>query len=739
MIGMYQKRNWTRGIMLGVFLFCVLMTTSACNGGGTEKGEIPQSTAGEKVDWMEKGFRVKDDLVSEESRYIQEFMKWEHAPKDVKEKNLHHIDSGIKEDCFWYLGTQMGTDGNIVLGDRGKYILDVYPTNDEKRYSLMFTPRDVGVESELGLFAGMEIWEDGRFLLRWAEYGKCGEDNSMYRQCADVFILTDLSGNNSILDFYDIFMREQFEEYRETILPLMPSAKFYTCAHEGICIANMGTNGESYACIYDFYGNRIAEILPETKQVLKEPFRNEKGELILPVSDDKTKEISFYWANIGEKTFQCIGTMPDPNRQVTQFLGMSGNQVYYQCREDVSIGVKTGVVSWNVETGERKWVLSLDINDLPKYKSWWVFRDGDIKAFLLSSWKEDGTRQWIVPVTKDKVSAQDNIIIAGITSDSELLRKAASLASMENPGAAYLYENDTSEDAQNKIRIQLSQNAGPDIMLVSRQDFYDLNEKGLLMDLNDLLDQETRQDLLPGALGLGHYDEKLTGIPINVHIETMILGKDVEEVSKWDLETVIWMMEQGKLKKAIWSPYIMKSYLPPLMTMSILIGNSFENSFLIDWKGKKSYFNDERFVKLLEMTQKDESKTSRDEKQQNDITWVSIMDYLSLIELMADYEQEGRIVGFPGQTMGTSVFVPQDGILVVNKNAKDTEAVKLFLETILSKEMQNNNGTVGISVRKFQPQEYITTDDSSGKEMKYYFGKYDVDKSMEWILRKTRF
>jgi len=133
------------------------------------------------------------------------------------------------------------------------------------------------------------------------------------------------------------------------------------------------------------------------------------------------------------------------------------------------------------ETGERKWVLCLDINDLPKYKSWWVFRDGDIKAFLLSSRKEDGTRQWIVPVTKDKVSAQDNIIIAGITSDSELLRKTASLASMENPGAAYLYENDTSEDAQNKIRIQLSQNAGPDIMLVSRQDFYDLNEKGLFM------------------------------------------------------------------------------------------------------------------------------------------------------------------------------------------------------------------------------------------------------------------
>ena len=91
MIGMYQKRKWTRGIMLGVFLFCVLMTTSACNGGGTEKDEIPQSTAGEKVDWMEKGFRVKDDLVSEESRYIQEFMKWEHAPKDVKEKNLKSV------------------------------------------------------------------------------------------------------------------------------------------------------------------------------------------------------------------------------------------------------------------------------------------------------------------------------------------------------------------------------------------------------------------------------------------------------------------------------------------------------------------------------------------------------------------------------------------------------------------------------------------------------------------------
>ena len=93
---------------------------------------------------------------------------------------------------------------------------------------------------------------------------------------------------------------------------------------------------------------------------------------------------------------------------------------------------------------------------------------------------------------------------------------------------------------------------------------------------------------------------------------------------------------------------------------------------------------------------------------------------------MASASDKGEIVGFPEQSHKGGYLVADQGILVVNKNCSNMEAVSFFLDKMLSKGIQSQqNGSLQISILRFEPKDYITTE-HDGKQ--YYFNTFLVEK-----------
>ena len=68
----------------------------------------------------------------------------------------------------------------------------------------------------------------------------------------------------------------------------------------------------------------------------------------------------------------------------------------------------------------------------------------------------------------------------------------------------------------------------------------------------------------------------------------------------WQLEDIIGLMEEGKLT-----------------------GDSLGDFFLIDWENRSSHFDDERFIRLLELTATDRSKVSSETEE-----WLEVLDVI---------------------------------------------------------------------------------------------------------------
>ena len=82
----------------------------------------------------------------------------------------------------------------------------------------------------------------------------------------------------------------------------------------------------------------------------------------------------------------------------------------------------------------------------------------------------------------------------------------------------------------------------------------------------------------------------------------------------------------------------------------------------------------------------------------------------ALIDFFTKVETEGlQIIGYPGGN-GASYLCEEGGMVVVNANCTDLEAVEFFLETLLGEEVQARNLST-LSVRKLNPEEHLVRDE----------------------------
>ena len=607
--------------------------------------------------------------------WTEEFQLWEHD-------GIAHLASGACGDTLWYFGTRIGDDGLYVSGTDGEYVLELYDSVAEEYQVKEFTPAELNLDGELGYLLGMDMTDKESYMFRWAGYTKDSE--GMYSQTSDIIVFSNLAGDNLHVDVRDYFAQEKIEAYSSEILPLWPYEECHATGENMIWLLQT-SGGAPVFYLIDKDGKPVMQYDGDGMLMAGDPICTREGNVILPFYCYAEKKYELKMADIASKKMKTLATMEAQTPFLSQVYGLFGKELYYKS-QNPETGIGEGIVKWNIETGEQTWIYEFQIGGLSAYETMLAVTDESKLAMRLLKLTGNQARDWIVPLGEEVAAEAGDICIADLTGQGEALAMSTSKASMEIPYLEFTYEDESAEENRTRVLTELAKGEGPDILFVSEEDYASLAEKGLLSDINTLLDEEIRKELLPAVLEMAKVDDMLLGLPVGVRAETFVM--DHQNQLEWS--------------GFIYSPYVLKGYLSPQVTMQKIINYSQEDSFLIDWENGKSHFDDERFVNLLKLTAMDRSKEKAENYAETDYVWGYFLYESNLLDFFSSWDAND-IEGY---------LLPEGGLVVVNKNTVNKEAVSLYLEFLFGEEMQTETTKHCLSVRKLVPEDYLVTNDA---------------------------
>lgn len=668
------------------------------------------------VQWKTEGFAEPGKLEEEQVFWTGQYLPWEHVSRtaDGGTEELGHLDFGVCGELFWHFGVVRDFDG-FMPGLEREYVLEIYDTASGEHTVKRFSQSELGLEGELGCLNDMDMIDGEHYVFRWVNYEQ--DEGGMYRQTMDRMVYTDLADHLWTADFRKTYLEKEIDQERLAEQPAMLSINWRCDGKGNICVINRKENGSAEIYLFDRDGEALLEYEGTAGQQIVEPLRTSDGELILPVYDEAEKYYEFLWVDAAAGELRPLAQLKASAPCIRQIYGMLGDDIYYRSGERT----EEGIVRWNVKSGRRVQVLGFQTAGIDHFETMLVLRQGQTPVLCLSRYKRDeGTREWLTELTEQRPTEDGSIRVASLTGYDSRVAECAVQTSMETPGFRYEYEDASAQEARDRILIELSQGKGPDILSVTPQDLYMLEEKGLLLDIGEVISPDIREKLLPGALEIGTVDERLLGVPVGVLADTLVVAGDTWPEDTWRWEELLDLMEEGKLTGAIRNaPNKMNGrYRAPALTVLSLVNYSLEDSFLIDWENRKCHFDDERFIRLLELTYADLNSAPTDAdlwlNEGEDILCGYFMCGGDFLDFFARMEAEdGHIVGYPTEgDSGSYLKADGGGVLVVNANIAGTEAAECFLENLLGQELQAKINLMGLSARRLSPEDYIVEDEN---------------------------
>lgn len=659
----------------------------------------PPGPAEERPDkWKTQGFVISKDAPEDEELNIRQFLPWKHEGAFAAEGDEvgYCLDSGVCGELVWWLS-------RVTDQEKGQeLVLEIYDVTTGECTVKRFPYEQLGLEEDGGQLRAMDLIDKDNYVFQWVETEKDDEGYSI-RRTADRRIYTDLEEVHSV---------DLCDSYRERGLE-------YAFLMDGNCDGRGNTyvlaskeKGRTYTSVYFFDrdGKLLLEYQGERSQSVLEPMRTWEGEVIFPVWDSKNRQTEYFWADTEEGKMRSLAVEKDAANSVYQLLGMQGNDIYYN-RSNREI------VRWNTESGERTKILDLPQNGLVAGVEirMALGREGEPPVLYVADSRYG--KDWLAVLTDQEVTDREAIRVADLVKSLDatknLVEDNVSVVSGSNREILYTYERAVTEESRTRIFADLSSGKGPDILYVSLDDMRMLEEKGALLDLREVIPEALRDGMLPGALEIGTVDGKLAGIPISVDAQTLMVSRDTWPKDGWSLEDIIGLMESGDLEGGI---YYHNSYYYPLGTMNLLLRYSLGNSFLIDWENRKSHFDDERFLRLLKLTyancNDDPVDTDTRLKEGKRIAWLHVGSVQNDLLFDVDREQEnGYYIGFPTSDGSCGNYLFTEGVIVVNADAKNMEAVRAFMEVLADGPLGNDAGVCG------EDSARIRLDENTGKLM----------------------
>lgn len=271
------------------------------------------------------------------------------------------------------------------------------------------------------------------------------------------------------------------------------------------------------------------------------------------------------------------------------------------------------------------------------------------------------------------------------------------------------YEEMTAETDRTRILTDVLHGSGPDILFVTSDDMKYLNEKGALDNLLEYLPNEYTNNILDNVISYGSISEKLVGLPAYLNgVRTYFASKETKDNVAWTIDGLLAIKEQNNSVERLFTYQLGK--MDAYFELYSLIAADLQHTRYIDWKQGKSHFEDYDFAHLLEVVKED---TENSAGGSNMVEQGAVLAYyfpvsgaVSMYTEVNRLGDKGAVVGFPTEEGGKNYFYT-DGLIVINKNTKQKEAIKQVLMYILSPDLQFQNPNI-FSVRKDAAQLAIT-------------------------------
>lgn len=325
----------------------------------------------------------------------------------------------------------------------------------------------------------------------------------------------------------------------------------------------------------------------------------------------------------------------------------------------------------------------------------------DPTVYLLTDQGEDGEREDIRLVNIDRYS------------DPGLYNLAALWSVSSDSYHITTEKADISSQAMDALRdrtmAELAAGKGPEIMFVSEDDLHILAEKGALMDLSEVIDEDIREQFLPGVLTLGTIDGIWVGAPVDVFYKTLMISDALWPGDRWKVSDMLDFAES----RDSWGEWILSEItlgdrliglplVPPDSSRLFEIGflQSLGDSPFMDVENGISYFNSEEFIRVMEFC-KEYGYTGNITADVDSVaamlgegrTIAQFVDlYLGIIDFSREMSSHGNchMVGFPNES-GRGNYVYSQGYIVVNADADHIEGVKEFLNYLFSFDVQRTS------------------------------------------------
>ncbi|MDE5746572.1 MAG: extracellular solute-binding protein, partial [Acetatifactor sp.] len=255
-----------------------------------------------------------------------------------------------------------------------------------------------------------------------------------------------------------------------------------------------------------------------------------------------------------------------------------------------------------------------------------------------------------------------------------------------------------------RVWNELIAGKGPDILYIDEADLAALWEKGVLMDLRELVSQETLDQIYPGLLATGTIDDSLAGVSTFYNIDSMVTSTDIWPEEEWTLEEMVALLESGEYPKALNRTF---GYAGESTLVYMLTCYDMANSPFIDWDAGTCSFDSDLFIRLLNAAKRyrdepivadggivilEESYTTiyEDLLDGNCLAFVDSVvgreDFVMIEQFMG--EKYNR-PGIPGDG-GSSQVANPIGFYVVNRNCKNKEAAAAYLEFLMSAQVMGD-------------------------------------------------
>ncbi len=254
------------------------------------------------------------------------------------------------------------------------------------------------------------------------------------------------------------------------------------------------------------------------------------------------------------------------------------------------------------------------------------------------------------------------------------------------------------EEGHDRLWNELIAGEGPDIFYVDEKDLTALWEKGVLLDLRELVSQETLDMIYPGLLDTGMVDGSLAGVSTHYSVQSMVTSREIWPGEQWTLEDMVTLLEAGDRPHGVSdSGY---RWIGGSALMYRLGCYNLAHSPFIDWERGTCSFDSELFVRLLEVAKAYEDDVEDVEgyeeyyamagyRQLLENGCVAVEDSVqsldSYVRIRQCMGESYNRIGLPGDT-GSNQVARAGAYIVVNKNCANREAAAAYLEFVLSQD-----------------------------------------------------